>query len=104
MSAKRIHLTVHGPDRPGICHAICRVLARHGMPVVDIEQASTHRLLSLSFVIDLGHMDGEQEEAALVKELLYEAWQIGANVQLEPMKDDDFIAFPELTESVNRNL
>ncbi len=104
MSSKRIHLTVHGPDRPGICHAICQVLARHAVPVVDIEQASTHRLLSLSFVIDLGHIDGQQEEAALVKELLYEAWQIGANVQLEPMKDDDFIAFPELTDSVNRNL
>ena len=31
-------------------------------------------------------------------------WQLGATVHLEPMKDDDFIAFPELTESVNRNL
>lgn len=102
--AKRILLTVHGPDRPGICHAICRVLARHGVPVIDIEQASTHRLLSLSFVVDLGHVDEEAGHATLVKELLYEGWQIGAHVKLEPMKDDDFIAFPELTESVNRNL
>jgi phosphoserine phosphatase len=101
---RRIHLTVHGPDRPGICHAICRVLGRHGVPVIDIEQASTHRLLSLSFVIDVGHIDDQQDEAALVKELLYEGWQAGANLRLEPMKDDDFIAFPELADSVNRNL
>lgn len=102
--SRRIHLTVHGPDRPGICHAICRALARHGVPVIDIEQASTHRLLSLSFVIELGHLAEADGDAALVKELLYEAWQLGAHVRLEPMKDDDFIAFPELTESVNRNL
>lgn len=102
--ARRIHLTVHGPDRPGICHALCRVLARHRVPVIDIEQASTHRLLSLSFVIDVGHIDDDQDEAALVKELLYEGWQAGASVRLEPMKDDDFIAFPELADSVNRNL
>jgi phosphoserine phosphatase len=103
-TSRRIHLTVHGPDRPGICHAICRALARHGVPVLDIEQASTHRLLSLSFVIELGHIEGDDGDAALVKELLYEGWQVGANVHFEPMKDDDFIAFPELTESVNRNL
>ena len=102
--ARRIHLTVHGPDRPGICHAICRVLGRHGVPVIDIEQASTHRLLSLSFVIDVGHIEDQKDEAALVKELLYEGWQAGANLRLEPMKDDDFIAFPELADSVNRNL
>ncbi len=101
---RRILLTVHGPDRPGICHAICQVLARHDVPVIDIEQASTHRLLSLSFVIDLGHLEEEHGEAALVKELLYQGWQAGANIQLEPMKDDDFIGFPELTDSVNRNL
>jgi len=102
--SRRILLTVHGADRPGICHAICAVLARHGVPVIDIEQASTHRLLSLSFVIELGHLAGEDGDAALVKELLYAGWQLGAHVQLEPMKDDDFIGFPELTESVNRNL
>lgn len=80
------------------------MLGRHGVPVIDIEQASTHRLLSLSFVIDVGHIDDQQDEAALVKELLYEGWQAGANLRLEPMKDDDFIAFPELADSVNRNL
>ena len=80
------------------------MLARHGVPVIDIEQASTHRLLSLSFVIDAAHMDNADGDAALVKELLYEGWQAGAHVRFEPMKEDDFIAFPELTESVNRNL
>jgi phosphoserine phosphatase len=102
--SRLILLTVHGPDRPGICNAICAVLARHGVPVIDIEQASTHRLLSLSFVVDVAHMDDEQGDAALVKELLYEGWQAGAHVRFEPMKEDDFIAFPELTESINRNL
>ncbi len=104
VDSRPILLTVHGPDRPGICSAICRVLARHGVPVVDIEQASTHRLLSLSFVIDVAHMEDEQGDAALVKELLYEGWQVGAHVRFEPMKEDDFIAFAELTDSVNRNL
>jgi phosphoserine phosphatase len=95
---------VHGADRPGICHGICNVLARHQVPVIDIEQASTHRLLSLSFVIDLAYLDGPEADEPLVKELLYEGWRLGINVHLEPMKDDDFIGFPELTESINRNL
>ncbi|HUS64197.1 MAG TPA: phosphoserine phosphatase SerB [Kofleriaceae bacterium] len=101
---RRTLLTVHGADRPGICHGICKVLERHRVPVIDIEQASTHRLLSLSFVIDLGHLDGAEADEPLVKELLYEGWRMGIHVQLEPMKDDDFIGFPELTESINRNL
>lgn len=104
MATRRILLTVHGTDRPGILHEICQVLSRHAVPVIDIEQASTHRLLSLSFVIDLGALADDQAEATLVKELLYVGWQLGTHVQLEPMKDDDFIAFPELTDSVNRNL
>ena len=41
LSSKRIHLTVHGPDRPGICHAICRVLARHAVPVVVAVSSSS---------------------------------------------------------------
>lgn len=102
--SKRILLSVHGPDRPGICHAICQVLARHHVPVIDIEQASTHRLLSLSFVIDVGALGGEQADALLVKELLYESWRLGAHVSLEPMTDDDFIGFSELCDAINRNL
>lgn len=102
--SRRILLTVHGPDRPGICHAIATVLARHDAPVIDIEQASTHRLLSLSFVIEIGHFVGEQAEAALVRELLYAGWQLGATIRLEPMKDDAFIAAGELADTVNRNL
>jgi phosphoserine phosphatase len=101
--SKRALLTAHGADRPGICHAICQVLARHRVPVIDIEQASTHRLLSLSFVIELDPLEPPGEEA-LVKELLYQGWRLGVQVQLEPMKDHDFIGFPELTESINRNL
>jgi phosphoserine phosphatase len=101
---RRALLTVHGADRPGICHAICQVLARHQVPVIDIEQASTHRLLSLSFVIDLEHLPAGEGDEPLVKELLYAGWQLGASVQLEPMKDDDFIGFPELTDAINRHL
>jgi phosphoserine phosphatase len=101
---RRTLLTVHGADRPGICHGICKVLERHQVPVIDIEQASTHRLLSLSFVIDLAHLANAEGDEPLVKELLYEGWRMGIHVQLEPMKDDDFIGFPELTESINRNL
>src|SRR5690349_12747128 len=101
---RRILLTVHGPDRPGICHAIAVVLARHAVPVIDIEQASTHRLLSLAFVIDLGHLAGAGEDAALVKELLYAGWQLGAQIRLEPMKEDALYAPAELAETINRNL
>jgi phosphoserine phosphatase len=100
---RRVLLTVNGVDRPGILHPVCQVLARHRVPVLDIEQASTHRLLSLSFVIDLGHLAAE-DEAAVVKELLYEGWRLHTHIQLEPMKDADFIAFSELTEAVNRDL
>jgi phosphoserine phosphatase len=101
---RRVLLSVHGPDRPGICHAVCEVLARHEVPVLDIEQASTHRLLSLSFVLDLAHLAALGDDAPLVKELLYVGWRLGAHVQLEPMRDVDFIAFSELTELINRDL
>jgi phosphoserine phosphatase len=94
-------LSVHGSDRPGIAHAMCRVLAKHRVPIIDIEQASTHRLLSLSFLVDTANLN---DDAGLIQELLFEGWQLGAEIKFTPVSEADLIGFSELTERVNQNL
>lgn len=47
-------LSVSGPDRPGILAELAGILARGGIDLVDIEQATLQNFLALSFLIDLG--------------------------------------------------
>ena len=78
-------LTFTGPDAPGITARISRVLAQGGAQVSDVEQVVVQGLLTLGFAVAI------EEEAQLLKELLFAARQLGLSLeyrQPEPSKDE----------------
>ncbi len=79
-----IVVTVSGRDRPGITAAFARVLVRHGVEVVDIDQAALQDLLALTFLIDL---DGGADTDRVLKDLLFEAHRLGMSLQFQPMSE-----------------
>lgn len=68
-------VTASGQDRPGITATFARVLVKHGVEVVDIEQASLQNMLGLYFLLDLGHT--AESKDSVIKDLLFEASQLG---------------------------
>ena len=77
-------VTVSGRDRPGITAAFARVLVRHGVEVVDIDQAALQDLLALTFLIDL---DGDADTDRVLKDLLFEAHRLGMSLQFQPLSE-----------------
>jgi phosphoserine phosphatase len=51
-------VTVTGPDRPGVTHAVFEALARPGVEVLDVEQAVVRGHLVLSVLVTGGQQDG----------------------------------------------
>jgi len=75
---KLLMVTVSGRDRPGITAVLARVLADHGVEIVDIEQASLQNLLGLYFLLDLGRLEESQD--SVIKDLLFEASRMNLNL------------------------
>jgi phosphoserine phosphatase len=78
-------LTFTGPDAPGITARITRVLAQGGARVSDVEQVVVQGLLTLGFAVAI------EDEAELLKELLFTARQVGLSLEYrtpQPAKED----------------
>jgi len=78
-------LTFTGPDAPGITARITRVLAQAGARVSDVEQVVVQGLLTLGFAVAI------EDEAELLKELLFTARQVGLSLEYrtpQPAKED----------------
>jgi phosphoserine phosphatase len=80
-------VTVSGQDRPGIAAAFTRILAEHNVEVVDIEQASPQNLLGLYFLLDLSNTTVAKD--SVIKDLLYEASQLGLNLQFKLYQESE---------------
>src|SRR5687768_13774009 len=94
-------LTIQGPDRPGITARLCQTVAKYELPIIDIEQASTHRVLSLSLLLDCSgspKLDDFYLELAQIKN------QFDLKIEWNLISPSDMISFQELTERVNQNL
>jgi phosphoserine phosphatase len=72
------NLLIHvaGPDRPGITHGLMRLISASPHEVIDMGQAVTHGLLSLSIVIRF-HNEEDGQGLSLLKDLLFEANTLG---------------------------
>lgn len=88
------NLLIHvaGPDRPGITESLMRLIARSPHEVIDMGQAVTHGLLSLSIVIQF-HEAQDGQGQGLLKDLLFEASTMGLAltyqlVQAEKLTDE----------------
>jgi phosphoserine phosphatase len=80
-------VTVSGQDRPGIAATFTRILAEHGVDIVDIEQASPQDLLGLYFLLDLGNTTERKD--SVIKDLLFEASQLGLNLQFKFYRESE---------------
>lgn len=72
-------VTVSGSDNPGITAELLKIIVRDGHEIVDMGQAVTHGLLSLSILINTD----ESKESALLKELLFSAKSLGVSLDFQ---------------------
>lgn len=73
---KTILVTVSGPDGPGITARLMKIISDYKVAVLDMGQAVTHGLLSLSFVLELDSSE-KNNSGNVLKDLLFEANMIG---------------------------
>jgi len=85
---KYLLLKVSGEDKPGITAALMNILIHHHMRVVDIGQAVTHRLLSLSILMEKG-----ENNDSCIKDLLFEARKINLNIEFEEIFNGNEVLF-----------
>ena len=76
LNGKIILVTVSGPDGPGITARLMKIISEYNVEVLDMGQAVTHGLLSLSFVLGL-NSDDKNNNGNVLKDLLFEANLMG---------------------------
>jgi phosphoserine phosphatase len=76
LSGKIILVTVSGPDFPGITAGLMKIISEYSVEILDMGQAVTHGLLSLSFVLGL-NSDEKNANGNVLKDLLFEANLMG---------------------------
>jgi phosphoserine phosphatase len=83
MNRSFVLVTVSGPDKPGITSTLMKTLVKNQTKLLDMGQSVTHGLLSLTFVLDLE----KDESHPALKDLLFEAKNIGMNLDFEIIQD-----------------
>ncbi len=76
---KEIIITVSGEDRPGITARLMKIINDNNSDITDINQAITHNLLSLSFVIKIS--SDKTSNQTVLKDLLFEAHELGLRLE-----------------------
>ncbi len=71
-------VTVAGPDHPGITSSLLEIIDELNHSILDMGQAVTHGLLSLSILIDTTVTQAEED--GLLKELLFVSTKKGLNL------------------------
>lgn len=80
-------INVSGGDRPGLAAALTGVLAEYAVPVLDIGQASIHAELSLGVLVQI---PAGTESAAVLKDILFKAHEMGVQVAFTPISDERY--------------
>lgn len=86
-NSNRLLVTVSGPDHPGITSKLMNLIVEQEGNIVDMGQAVTHGLLSLSILIKT--KEKEPEDSHLLKDMLFETNKMGLNLAyqiIEPKK------------------
>lgn len=93
LDGKTILVTVSGPDGPGITARLMKIISDYNVSVLDMGQAVTHGLLSLSFVLGLDSSD-KNSNGNVLKDLLFEANMIGLTLSYKVVEKQ--IITPEM--------
>ena len=87
MSREIILLNITGKDHPGLTAALADVLADNGVNILDIGQAVIHDHLSLGMLLEV---PPEAQSGPVVKDLLFEAHQLGLNINFTPIGNSEY--------------
>ena len=93
LNEKTILVSVSGPDGPGITSRLMKIVSEYNVDILDMGQAVTHGLLSLSFVIGINSDDSSQNGAVL-KDLLFVANMMGLTLTYKVV--DQKVHTPEM--------
>lgn len=93
LSGKIILVTVSGPDCPGITARLMKIISTYSVDILDMGQAVTHGLLSLSFVLGLNSVE-KNSNGNVLKDLLFEANLMGLTLSYKVV--EEFISTPEM--------
>ncbi len=86
--AKEIFLlNISGQDKPGLTSALTSVLAEYNAKVLDIGQANIHDTLSLGMLFEV---KSKKKSAAVLKDLLFKAYELGITCKFTPITLDDY--------------
>ena len=80
-------LNISGPDKPGLTSSLTNVLSEYGAKILDIGQANIHDTLSLGFLFEI---DSKKKSAAVLKDLLFKAYELGVTAKFTPISLDDY--------------
>ncbi len=83
-------ITVSGPDHPGITSSLMKLVSKYGDQILDMGQAVTHGLLSLSFVVKICSADKEGY-SPIIRELLFAAKSMGLELDYEEIAEDNLL-------------
>ena len=87
MSREIILLNITGKDHPGLTAALADVLADNGVNILDIGQAVIHDHLSLGMLLEV---PPEAHSGPVVKDLLFQAHQLGLNINFTPIENSEY--------------
>jgi len=93
LSGKIILVTVSGPDCPGITARLMKIISEYNVEILDMGQAVTHGLLSLSFVLGI-NPDDKNLNGNVLKDLLFEANLMGLSLSYKVVEKQ--IITPEM--------
>lgn len=88
---KKVIITVTGKDAPGITSSLTEILNRENVRLLDMEQAVTHELLSLSLVIEFNTDNANssaREDEFVLKDLLFKAKELGMQLDFTVVEGD----------------
>ncbi|MFC4721896.1 phosphoserine phosphatase SerB [Geojedonia litorea] len=80
-------LNISGQDKPGLTSSLTGVLAHYDAKILDIGQANIHDTLSLGMLYEI--QSGEKS-AAVQKELLFTAYELGITAKFTPISLEDY--------------
>lgn len=82
-----ILLKVSGQDKPGVTAGLTSILASYDAVILDIGQADIHDTLSLGILFEI---KTGSSSAAVLKDLLFKAYELGIKVNFIPITIPDY--------------
>lgn len=87
MTTEIFILNISGQDKPGLTSGLTKVLAHYDAKILDIGQANIHDTVSLGFLFEI---EAGNKAAAVLKDLLFKAYELGVKAKFTPITSDDY--------------